>query len=116
MDPITLLTTAMTMLTPYIVKSGEKVAEEMGGDLWNWLKSKFATNKQLPKTVSEADLNTVQLQLMSEISSNAEFAKALEAKIAEIKNGCNQNAMKVENNAIVQKQVNITNNSGNITL
>lgn len=32
MEPITLLTTAMTMLTPYIVKSVEKVAEEMGAD------------------------------------------------------------------------------------
>lgn len=116
MDPFTLLTTAMTMLTPYIVKSGEKVAEEMGADLWSWLKSKFATNKQLPETVSEADQNTVQRQLMSAISSNAEFAKALEAKIAEIKSCCNQNAMKVENNGTVEKQLNITNNSGNITL
>lgn len=116
MDPLTLLTTAMTMLTPYIVKSGEKVAEEMGADLWNWLKSKFATNKQLPETVSEADQNTVQRQLMSEISSNTEFAKALEAKIAEIKSGCNQYGMKIENNGTVEKQLNITNNSGNITL
>lgn len=116
MDPITLLTSTMTMLTPYIVKSGEKVAEEMGADLWNWLKSKFATNKQLPKTVSEADQNAVQLQLMTEISSDAEFAKALEAKIAEIKSGCNQYGMKVENNGTVEKQLNITHNSGSITL
>lgn len=116
MDPITLITTAMTMLSPYIVKSGEKMSEEMGASLWNWLKSKFATKKLLPETVSKADLNTVQLQLMSEISSDSEFAKALEAKIAEIKSGCNQNAMKVENNGTVEKQLNITNNSGNITL
>ena len=116
MDPITLLTSAITMLSPYMVKSGEKVAEEMGASLWNWLKSKLAAKKQFPENVSKADLNTVQLQLMSEISTDSEFAKALETKIAEIKSCCNQHAMKVENNATIQKQVNITHNSGSITL
>lgn len=33
MDPITLITTTMTVLTPYLVKSGEKIAEEMGASL-----------------------------------------------------------------------------------
>lgn len=35
MDPMSLLTAAMTMLAPYLVKSGEKIAEEMGGSLWD---------------------------------------------------------------------------------
>lgn len=33
MDPITLLTATMSVLSPYIVKSGEKIAEEMGASL-----------------------------------------------------------------------------------
>ena len=37
----------MTVLTPYLVKSGEKVAEEMGASLWTWLKERFSNNKQL---------------------------------------------------------------------
>ena len=44
MDPVTLITSAMTLLTPYLVKSGEKLSEEIGASLWSWLKGKFSTN------------------------------------------------------------------------
>ena len=117
MDPITLITSAMTILLPYLVKSGEKIAEEMGASLWTWLKGKFGNNKHLPISPLESDKNAIQLQLMSEIAQNAEFALALEKKIQELKQeSCNQGVMKVENNATVEKQVNITNNSGSISL
>ena len=59
MDPITLLTSAITMLSPYMVKTGEKIAEEMGASLWSWLKNKLAAKKQFPENISTADLNTV---------------------------------------------------------
>lgn len=78
MDPITLITTTMTVLTPYLVKSGEKVAEEMGASLWTWLKERFSNNKQLPTSPSESDKNAIQVQIMSEVSQNKEFALALE--------------------------------------
>lgn len=117
MDPITLITTTMTVLTPYLVKSGEKVAEEMGASLWTWLKEKFSNNKQLPTAPSKSDKSIIQLQLMSDIVQNKDFALALEKKIQEIKQELyNQGSMNVENNGTVEKQVNITNNSGSITL
>lgn len=117
MDPITLITTTMAVLTPYLVKSGEKVAEEMGASLWTWLKKKFSNNKQLPTAPSESDKSTIQLQLMYDIAQNKEFALALEKKIQEIKEELySQGSMNIENNGTVEKQVNITNNSGPITL
>lgn len=117
MDPITLITTTMAVLTPYLVKSGEKVAEGMGASLWTWLKEKFSNNKQLPTAPSESDKSTIQLQLMYDITQNKEFALALEKKIQEIKEELySQGSMNIENNGTVEKQVNITNNSGPITL
>ena len=117
MDPITLITTTMAVLTPYLVKSGEKVAEEMGASLWTWLKEKFSNNKQLPTAPSESDKSTIQLQLMYDIAQNKEFALALEKKIQEIKEELySQGSMNIENNGTIEKQVNITNNSGPITL
>ena len=116
MDPITLITSAMTILSPYLVKSGEKIAEEMGASLWSWLKGKLS-NQQLPTSPSEPDKNAIQLQLMSEIARNAEFALSLEKKIQELKQkSFSQGIMNVENNGTVEKQINITNNSGSISL
>mgnify|MGYP006885653848 FL=1 len=117
MEPITLITSAMTMLTLYLIKSGEKIAEEMGASLWSWIKGKFSNNQQLPTSPSESDKNTIELQLMSEIARNAEFALSLEKKIQELKQkSCSQGIMNIENNGTVEKQVNITNNSGSISL
>lgn len=117
MDPITLITSAMTILSPYLVKSGEKIAEEMGASLWSWLKGKFSNNQQLPTSPSEPDKNAIQLLLMSEIARNAEFALSLEKKIQELKQkSFSQGIMNVENHGTVEKQINITNNSGSISL
>lgn len=117
MEPITLITSAMTILTPYLIKSGEKIAEEMGASLWTWLKGKFSNNELLPTSPSESDKNAIQLHIMSEVSQNKEFALALEKKIQEMKREfCNHGVMKVENNSTVEKQINITNNSGPISL
>ena len=89
----------------------------MGASLWTWLKEKFSNNKQLPTAPSESDKSTIQLQLMYDIAQNKEFALALEKKIQEIKEELySQGSMNIENNGTVEKQVNITNNSGPITL
>lgn len=54
---------------------------------------------------------------MSEIAQNAKFALELEKKMQELKQKShNQGIMNVENNGTVEKQVNITNNSGTISL
>lgn len=33
MEPVTLITTALAIATPYLIKSGEKIAENVGEDI-----------------------------------------------------------------------------------
>jgi len=49
MDPLTLATTAVTVLSPYLTKAGEKAVEEVGkklpdqiGHMWRAITAKFA--------------------------------------------------------------------------
>ena len=41
MEPITIITTAMALLSPYFVKSGEKFAEGIRESLWTRIKKFF---------------------------------------------------------------------------
>lgn len=118
MEPMTLLSAAMTMLTPYLVKSGEKIAEEMGGSLWTWIKSKFNGKAKLPANPSESDQQEIQKQLMMAVASDSQFAKELEEIMEKIRTSGQESSgqMNIINNGTVQKQVNITNNSGSINL
>lgn len=117
MEPLTLITATMTMLTPFLTKAGEKISEEMGSSLWSWLKSKFSNEHNIPDAATSADVNKIQIALMQLLSTNPTFAQELEAKMNEIKN---QNAsvgqMNVVNNGTVQKQSNVTTNNGTINL
>ena len=42
MEPITLITTAIALATPYLTKTGERIAEGFGEDIWNLMKKPFA--------------------------------------------------------------------------
>ena len=49
MDPTTVATTAVTVLTPYVIKAGETTAEKLGemlptgvGKLWTAIRNRFA--------------------------------------------------------------------------
>lgn len=117
MDPLTLITAAMTMLSPYLTKAGEKFSEEMGSSLWTWLKSKFSGEDKVPEEVTTEDTNKIQMALMQLITSNPSFAQELESKMNEIKSqNSSSGQMNVVNNGIVQKQSNVTTNNGTINL
>jgi hypothetical protein len=40
-EPIALATTALTIATPYLLKSGEAIAEKIGEDIWKLIKKPF---------------------------------------------------------------------------
>jgi len=84
MDPITVITATISMLTPYLVKSGEKIAEEMGGSLWAWLKSKIKDKSAIKENPDADDKNAIQMQLMTLISQNPSFVQELENMIKKI--------------------------------
>lgn len=117
MEPLTLITAAMAMLTPFLTKAGEKISEEMGTSLWTWLKSKFSNEHNIPDSATSEDTNKIQMALMQLITSNPAFAEELEAKMNEIRNqNTSTGQMNVVNNGTVQKQSNVTTNNGTINL
>jgi hypothetical protein len=120
MEPVTLITTAITLLTPYLVKTGEKIAESIGEDLWNLIKKPF-TKKEEEEILST--LNTsegveeLKNKLLLKITADEEYKKDLQeaVKVAEQKmNSYNQ--QNINNNSPIEKQVNIQSNTGNIQM
>ena len=116
MEIVTLVTTAMFFLKPFLKKIGEKVAEEVGANLWTWLSNKVANKKELPVKCTDVEVAEVQTFLESELSSNTALVKALVEKLQEIQLS-SKSQMIIENHGNVEKQVNITNMSdGTINL
>lgn len=111
MDPFTLASGAMFFLKPFLKKTGEKIAEEIGSSLWSWLGDKLSTKKELPAKCTDMEVADVRTLLESELTTNQILAQALEAKLQEIKSSA-QGQMIIENQGNVEKQVNITNISG----
>jgi len=116
MEIVTLVTTAMFFLKPFLKKTGEKIAEEVGANLWTWLSNKVANKKELPVKCTDVEVAEVQTYLESELSSNTALVKALVEKLQEIQLS-SKSQMIIENHGNVEKQVNITNMSdGTINL
>ena len=106
----------MFFLKPFLKKIGEKVAEEVGANLWTWLSNKVANKKELPVKCTDVEVAEVQTFLESELSSNTALVKALVEKLQEIQLS-SKSQMIIENHGNVEKQVNITNMSdGTINL
>lgn len=112
---MTLLSTTMTVLTPYIATAGEEFSKQMGKDLWMWLKGKILT--KLPSNPSIKDQEDIKKILEEELDNNRFFAKELLLKIDELqKANSGQGDQIVINNAEIGKQVNLKDNYGTIDL
>lgn len=98
MDIATLSALAITTLTPYLVKSGEAIAEESGKGLWNWLGEwfhskgekpvleKLAQNPKDAETIGEAKATLKSIlkendTLIGELTALVEAAKAQQIKM-----------------------------------
>lgn len=120
MEPITLLTTAITLVTPYLVKTGEKFAESVGEDIWNWIKKPFS--KEEEKAVfsdlqTETGIEKLKMVLLEKINADNNFKVELENAVVKAQKNLNayyqQNIM---NNGNIEKQINIQDNKGNIQM
>ncbi|WP_434503739.1 hypothetical protein [Prevotella sp.] len=115
MELITLLSTTMTFLTPYIATAGEEFSKQIGKDLWGWLKGKIGT--KLPGNPSIKDQEDIKKIIEEELDNNNFFAKELLLKIDELqKANSGRGDQIVINNAEVGKQVNFEDNYGPIYL
>jgi hypothetical protein len=119
MDPITLITTAIALATPYLLKTGESIAEAIGKDIWKLIKKPFIKDKQTPFQIDfnqpEEKTKLVNL-LLEEINKDSNFKLKLETVVVKGQKELNAYRQNINNNGEIGKQINIQSNSGNIQM
>src|SRR4051812_15062542 len=98
MEPITLITTAITLATPYLLKTGESIAESIGEDIWKIIKKPFTKDKeaQFPIDINRQEEKEKLVEfLLTEIEINKKFKLELETAVEkgkkELNAYCQQN-------------------------
>ncbi len=113
MDIITLATTALTLATPFIEKIGEGTARKVGEDIWNLLKKPFQKKE---KNIEEMNQNDIQTTLVELLEEDENFKNELENFVVNAQTKIDNINQTINNNGNIDKQVNIGNVNGNITL
>jgi hypothetical protein len=118
MDIATLATAAFTLATPYIVKSGEALAESVGQEIWNVIKKPFTKNgKEITKEEFVKNKDAWKSEVIKELEANTELKIELEKLVQQAKMQLDGNFQQnVNSYGEVQKQINIQSNTGNITM
>lgn len=118
MDFATLLTTAFTFVTPFVLKSGEAIAEKAGEDIWNVLKKPFERKgKELTKENFLQKQEEVKQQLLEELSTDTNLQQTLRTAVENAQRQVSGNYQQnIHAHGEVGKQINIQTNAGNITM
>ena len=118
MEPITLALAAYTMAKPFLAKTGEGIARKVGEDIWNLIKSPFT--KSGDKNIEVAALENFQefqSKLEHFVKNQPDFAAELSALVEKSKATLSGNSQQNVNSfGEVGRQINIQQNSGNITM
>lgn len=110
-----MITTALTLASPYLIKAGGKIAENIGEDIWNLLKKPFnkeETEKLFQDSPDQQQLEKIKEALVKKIHGNEIFKKELNEKIVESQTNLNQ--QNINNQGTIDKQINIQTSSGDI--
>jgi len=120
MEPITLITTALTLATPYLIKSGEKLAEGIGEDVWAWIKKPFTTDDEkeiISNFQIDEDSEKLKAILLEKINQDIVFKQEFEKAVNIAQEASNEYYQQnIHNNGNIEKQINIQENSGNIQM
>lgn len=119
MEPITLITTALTLATPFLIKTGESFAEKVGEDIWQVIKNPFTRkNIEIPTDINlEQEKNELIYLIQSELAENLQYKEELKVAIEKGEQQLNTYTQQnINNNAEIQKQINIQNNTGSIQM
>lgn len=118
MEPITIVTTALTLATPYLIKTGEKIAESIGEDIWKLIKSPFSKDitEKIENAATKDDIEKLKPLLLEKLTQDKSFADILTSAIEKAQNTLTQNQQNITNNSTIEKQINIQNNHGNISM
>lgn len=117
MEPI--ITTTIALLTPYLIKSGEKFAEEVGEDLWNWIKKPFTKEQEselLPEANTKDGIKKISIMLEERIKNDLLYKAELEKQVTGLLEKMNAYQQNINNNGNIEKQINIQENNGNIQM
>ncbi|WP_269225677.1 hypothetical protein [Flavobacterium eburneipallidum] len=119
MEFILLAQTAIALATPFLTKSGEKIAENIGEEIWKFINKPFNSEKDefLTKQVEEdTDVQSLEIRLIEKLHQNSEFAYNLKNIVENAQKELRENMQQINNNAVIEKQINIQNNSGSIQM
>ncbi|OAV66752.1 hypothetical protein Barb4_02756 [Bacteroidales bacterium Barb4] len=120
MDIITLATTALSFVTPFLIKTGEKFAEGVGEDIWNLLKRPFSKKEQKSLEANiqnDSEKDKIIKEIIAKINSDRQYKAELENAVIDAQKVLiAHNQQNINNNGNIEKQVNIQNVTGNITL
>lgn len=110
MDTIILAQTAIALATPFLSKIGEGVSRKIGEDIWALIKKPFQSKG---RELNEAEPEKLQAQLEVMLNEDEIFRKELEDFVK--KNQASISQQNIQNNAPIEKQVNIKDNFGNLS-
>ena len=120
MEPITLITTAIALATPYLIKTGESIAEGIGEDIWKLIKKPFTKDKEDELSIDinkQEDKDKLVTLLLEEIGKDNNFKQELETAVEKGQKDLNAYYQQnINNNGEIGKQINIQNNNGNIQM
>lgn len=119
MELITLATTALTLATPYFIKTGEKLAENVGEEIWNLIKKPFLSkSREIDITIpnSEDEMTKFKDELIIRLSNDPSLVSNLKIIVEKAQKELSNNTQQILNEGSIEKQINIQNNSGSIQM
>jgi hypothetical protein len=118
MEPLTLATTALALATPYLIKTGEKIAENIGESIWKLISRPFSKEdeKSLASSIQHGEAKDRFItDLIEKINSDNHFRQELENAVHNAQKSLNASQQNITNNGQIEKQVNIQNITGDIS-
>lgn len=116
MEPLMLITTALSLVKPFLVKAGESFAEGVGEDIWELIKRPFNKVSDEPFKFdinNHKDKERLINILLDEVNKDNDFKNKLEDAVLKCES-LRSSVLNVNNNDKIEKQVNIHQNNGNI--
>ena len=115
------LIAVMTLLTPFIMKTGETIAENAGETLWTWIKNAFSAEEeeqeQLPDFNDSNFQEKIEKILVDRIKIDEDFKKGFQVEVEKAeKNITESRQQNIKNIGNIEKQIIIQQNSGNIQM
>lgn len=119
MEPITLVTTALSFATPFLFKTGEAIADKVGEEIWNVIKKPFQKDKSntLKFDINNPEEKEKLIEILVEaIRNNSDYKAELESTVAFAEKELKGHQQNIYNKGQVNKQINIQNHTGNIQM